>query len=110
MYIYFVDAPITGWHEVSKEKFEGYRKHLIDGANAISEHDREKYATKKCLAIPKGLSREISILVDAGFFASVPAFLTLYKADPLRMYVKLEQIGAGKYEEPCKNIRDYLLY
>ena len=93
MCIYFVDAPITGWHEVSKEKFENYRNHLVDGANAISEHDREK-----------------SILVDAGFFVSVPAFLTLYKADPLRMYVKLEQIGAGKYEEPCKWIRDYLLY
>lgn len=110
MYIYFVDAPTTGWHEVSKEKFENYRKHLIDGANAISEHDREKYAAKKCLAVPEGLAREISTLVDAGFFASVPAFLTLYKADPLRMYVKLEQIGAGKYEEPCKLIRDYLLY
>lgn len=74
------------------------------------EHDREKYAAKKCLAVPEGLAREISTLVDAGFFASVPAFLTLYKADPLRMYVKLEQIGAGKYEEPCKLIRDYLLY
>ena len=106
MCIYFVDAPITGWHEVSKEKFENYRNHLVDGANAISEHDREKYAAKKCLAVPKGLARGISILVDAGFFVSVPA----YKADPLRMYVKLEQIGAGKYEEPCKWIRDYLLY
>ena len=110
MYIYFVDAPITGWHEVSKEKFENYRKHLIDGANAINSTTGRNTLPKKCLAVPKGLAREISILVDAGFFASVPAFLTLYKADPLRMYVKLEQIGAGKYDEPCKYIRDYLLY
>ena len=86
MYIYFVNAPITGWHEVSKEKFENYRNHLIDGANAISEHDRGKYAAKKCLAVHKGLAWEISILVDAGFFASVPAFLALYKADVNRRF------------------------
>lgn len=110
MYIYYVNAPISGWHEVNKGNFESYRNHLINNASGIKEDERKKYAAKKCLAVPKGLAREISILVDAGFFASVPAFLALYKADPLRMYVKLEQIGAGKYEEPCKKIRDYLLY
>lgn len=110
MYIYYVNAPISGWHEVNKGNFESYRNHLINNASGIKENERKKYAAKKCLAVPKGLARGISILVDAGFFVSVPAFLTLYKADPLRMYVKLEQIGAGKYEEPCKWIRDYLLY
>lgn len=110
MYIYYVNAPVSGWHEVSKEKFESYRNHLINGANAIGEHNREKYAVKKCLAVPEKLAWEISVLVDAGFFASVPDFLTLYKVDPLKIYINLEQIRATKYKESCKFIRDFLLY
>lgn len=54
MYIYYVNAPISGWHEVNKGNFESYRNHLINNASGIKENERKKYAAKKCLAVPKG--------------------------------------------------------
>lgn len=44
---YYVKAPVSGWHEVSKESYEKFVQHIRDGATALELDGAEDYI--KCV-------------------------------------------------------------
>jgi hypothetical protein len=44
---YFVKSPISGWHEVSKERFDEFCKILREGAIAIPYEKKDAFIASK---------------------------------------------------------------